>query len=202
MRTIQYKVYTYDELSTKAQQLAVDSLRDRIAGTRIESDASDYRNTLEMIEQVFRVKVRDWYIDSCTHFYRFDFVGIDEDIENEPRLLLRYLNTNVLPCIDNKKRYYSKTARATRKSRILYYKYYDYCLTGLWTDSAVDNALNNINESAKNQLSAREFVEGILADFFKQWQKDYEYSESDECIIEEIEANNYEFYEDGKPCLA
>ena len=202
MRTIQYKVYTYDELNAQSQQLAVDSLRDKIAGTRIESDANDYRNTLEMIEQVFRVKVRDWYIDSYTHFYRFDFVGIDEDIENEPRLLLRYLNTNVLPCIDNKKRYYSKTARATRKSRILCYKHYDCCLTGCWTDSAVDDALDNINESAKNQLSAREFVEGILEGFFKQWQKDYEYSESDECIIEEIEANNYEFYEDGKPCFA
>ena len=202
MRTIQYKVYNYDELSAKAQQLAVDSLRDRIAGTRIESDADDYRNTLEMIEQVFRVKVRDWYIDSCTHFFRFDFVGIDEDIENEPRLFLRYLNTNVLPCIDNKKRYYSKTARVSRKSRILCNKDYSYCLTGCWCDDAVDNALNNINQSIKKQLSAREFVERILADFFKQWQNDYEYSYSDECITEEIEDNNYEFYEDGKPCFA
>ena len=202
MRTIQYKVYTYDELSVQAQKMAVDSLRDRIAGTRIESDASDYRNTLEMIEQVFRVKVRDWHVDSCTHFYRFDFVGIDEDVENEPRLLLRYLNTNVLPCIDNKKRYYSKTARVSRKSRILCNKSYGYCLTGCWTDSAVDDAMDNINQSVKKHLNAREFVEGILERFFKQWQNDYEYSESDECITEEIEANDYEFYEDGKPCFA
>ena len=49
MRTIQYKVYNYDELSAQAQQLAVDSLRDRIAETIIESEAADYRNTLEMI---------------------------------------------------------------------------------------------------------------------------------------------------------
>lgn len=202
MRTIQYKVYTYDELNAQAQQLAVDSLRDKIAGTRIESDSFDYHKTLKMIEQVFRVKVRDWYIDSCTHFYRFDFVGIDEDIENEPRLLLRYLNTNVLPCIDNKKRYYSKTSRVSRKSRILCNKEYNYCLTGCWCDDAVDNALNNINQSVKNQLSAREFIDGILESFFKQWQNDNEYSNSDECITEEIEANNYEFYENGKPCFA
>ena len=202
MRTIQYKVYNYDELSVQAQKMAVDSLRDKIASTRIESDADDYRNTLEMIEQVFRVKVRDWYIDGCTYFFRFDFVGIDEDIENEPRLLLRYLNTNVLPCIDNKKRYYSKTARVSRKSRILCNKDYIYCLTGCWTDSAVDDAMDNINQSAKKHLNAREFVEGILERFFKQWQNDYEYSYSDECITEEIEANDYEFYEDGKPCFA
>lgn len=202
MRTIQYKVYTYDELNAQAQQLAVDSLRDRIADTRIESDSADYRNTLEMIEQVFRVKVRDWYIDSCTYFYRFDFVGIDEDIENEPRLLLRYLNTNVLPCIDNKKRYYSKTARVSRKSRILCNKEYNYCLTGCWCDDAVDNALNNINQSVKNQLSAREFIDGILESFFKQWQNDNENAISDECVAEEIEANDYEFFENGRPYFA
>lgn len=202
MRTIEYKVYSYNELSAQAQKMAVESLRDRIAGTRMESDADDYRNTLEMIEQVFRVKVRDWCVDGCTYFFRFDFVGIDEDIENEPRLLLRYLNTNVLPCIDNKKRYYSKTARVSRKSRILCNKSYDYSLTGCWCDEAVDNALNNISQSVKKQLNAREFVDGILERFFKQWQNDYEYSESDECITEEIEANDYEFYEDGKPCFA
>lgn len=202
MRTIEYKVYSYNELSAQAQKMAVESLRDRIAGTRIESEADDYRNTLEMIEQVFRVKVRDWCVDGCAYFFRFDFVGIDEDIENEPRLLLRYLNTNVLPCIDNKKRYYSKTARVSRKSRILCNKSYDYSLTGCWCDEAMDNALNNISQSVKKQLNAREFVEGILERFFKQWQNDYEYSESDECITEEIEANDYEFYEDGKPCFA
>ena len=199
MRTIEYKVYNYDELSAKAQQLALDSLRDRIAGTRIESDSDDYRNTLEMIEQVFRVKVRDWYIDSCTHFFRFDFVGIDDDMENEPRLLLRYLNTNVLPCIDNQKRYYSKTARASRKSRILCNNSYEYCLTGCWCDSAIDNALNNIKQSVKNKFNARDFVESILEGFFEQWRNDYEYAISDECISEEIEANDYEFYENGKP---
>ena len=84
MRTIEYKVYNYDELSAQAQQLAVDSLRDRIADTRIESDAADYRNTLEMIEQVFRVNVRDWCIDSCTHFFRFDFDQVREWLGMEP----------------------------------------------------------------------------------------------------------------------
>ena len=79
---------------------------------------------------------------------------------------------------------------------------YDYCITGTWTDSAIDDALNNIKQSLKKHLNAREFVESILEGFFKQWQNDYEYAISDECIAEDIEANDCEFYENGKPYFA
>lgn len=202
MRTIEHKIFRYDELSEQAQQVAIESMRDRISGTRIESDSADYRNTLDKIEQIFGVKVYDWSVDEYNFYFRFEFTNIDEETENEPRLLLRYLNTNVLPCIDNKRRYYSKTARESRKSRILCNKSYDYCLTGCWCDAAVDDALNNIKQSVKNKLNARDFVESILEGFFEQWRNDYEYSTSDECIAETIEANDYEFYENGKPYFA
>ena len=202
MRTIERKIYRYDELSEQSQKVAIESMKDEISSVRTESDSYEYRNTLDKIEHLFRVKVYDWHIDEYNFYFRFDFVGIDEDIETEPRLLLRYLNTNVLPCIDNKKRYYSKTARASRKSRILCNKSFDYCLTGCWCDDAVDNALNNIKQSVKKHLNAREFVKSILEGFFKQWQNDCEYTCSDECIAEEIEANDYEFYENGKPYFA
>lgn len=202
MRTIERKIFRYDELSEQAQQVAIKSMKERISDIRIESYSADYRHTLEMIEQIFRVNVYEWSVDEYDSYFRFDFVGIDEDIENEPRLFLRYLNTNVLPCIDNPKRYYSKTARVSRKSRILCNKSYDYCLTGCWCDDAVDNALNNINQSVKKHFNARKFVNSILEGFFKQWQNDYEYSYSDECVAEDIEANDYEFYENGKPYFA
>ncbi len=202
MRTIEHQIYRYDELSEQAQQVAIESMRERISDIRIESDSADYRNTLETIEQIFRVNIYDWSVDECNFYFRFEFTNIDEDTENESRLLLRYLNNNVLPCIDNKKRYYSKTARASRKSRILCKESYEYCLTGCWCDSAVDNALNNIKRSLKKHLNAREFVESILEGFFEQWRNDCEYTCSDECIAEEIEANDYEFFENGKPYFA
>lgn len=202
MRTIEHQIYRYDELSEQAQEVAIESTREKISSARIESDAYDYRNTLDKIEKIFGVKVYDWSVDEYNFYFRFEFTNIDEETENEPRLLLRYLNTNVLPCIDNKKRYYSKTARASRKSRILCNNGYEYCLTGCWCDAAVDDALNNIKQSVKNKLNARDFVESILEGFFEQWQNDYEYSTSDECITETIEANDYEFYENGKPYFA
>ena len=202
MRKIEYQIYRYDELSEQAKQVAIESTRDSIADMRIETESAEYRNTLKKIEQIFRVNIYDWQVDECNTYFRFNFVGIDEDMENEPRLLLRYLNTNVLPCIDNRKRYYSKTARVSRRSRILSNKSYAYCLTGCWCDEAVDNALNNINQSVKNHLNVREFVESILEGFFEQWRNDYEDACSDEYIAEEIEANDYEFFEDGKPYFA
>ena len=199
MRTIERQIFRYDELSEQAQQVAIESMREGISSGRIESDSYDYRNTLDKIENIFGVKVYDWSVDECNFYFRFEFTHIEEETENEPRLLLRYLNTNVLPCIDNKKRYYSKTAGASRKSRILCNNSYEYCLTGCWCDSAIDNALNNIKQSVKNKVNAREFVNSILEGFFEQWRNDYEFAISDECITEEIEANDYEFYENGKP---
>ena len=166
MRTIERKIYHYDELSEQAQQVAIESMRDRISDIRIESDSDDYCNTLEMIERIFRVNIYDWHVDEYNSYFRFNFVGIDDDMENEPRLLLRYLNTNVLPCIDNQKRYYSKTARVSRRSRILSNKSYECCLTGCWCDNAIDNALNNIKQSVKNKFNARDFVQSILEGFF------------------------------------
>ena len=201
MRTIERKIYHYDELSEQAQQVAIESMREKISSARMESDSYDYRNTLDKIEHIFGVKIYDWNVNEYNSYFRFEFTHIDEETENEPRLLLRYLNTNVLPCIDNKKRYYSKTARASRKSRILCNNSYEYCLTGCWCDSAIDNALNNIKQSVKNKLNAREFVNSILEGFFEQWRNDYEYAISDECIAETIEVNEYEFYESGKPFI-
>ena len=199
MRTIERKIFRYDELSEQAQQVAIESMREGISSVRIESDSYEYRNTLDKIENIFGVKVYDWSVNEYNSYFRFEFTHIDEETENEPRLLLRYLNTNVLPYIDNKKRYYSKMARASRKSRILCNNSYDYCLTGCWCDNAIDNALNNIKQSVKNKFNAREFVNSILEGFFEQWQNDYEFALSDEYISEEIDANDYEFYENGKP---
>ena len=202
MRTIEHQIFRYDELSEQAQQVAIESMKDEISSVRTESESYEYRNALDKIENLFGVNVYDYHVDEYNYYFRFKFTNIGEEKENEPRLLLRYLNTNVLPCIDNKKRYYSKTARVSRRSRILCNKSYDYCLTGCWYDESVDNALNNINQSVKNHLSAREFVESILEGFFEQWRRDYEYTCSDECIAEEIETNDYEFYENGKPYFA
>ena len=206
MRTIETKVYQYDELSSEAKENARNSLRDRLSENRIDAEAYDYRNTLKKIEEIFGIKVRDWSVNGYSPtYFRFYFVNLDEDIENEPKFLLRYLNRFVIPCIDTRVTYYAKNHyenHKKRKSRILSYPKYDFCITGAWTDIAVDDALNNIKESIMQGKSAREFVSDMLDNFFKQWNKDCEYAYSDESIEDEIVGNGYEFLENGKPYLA
>ena len=206
MRTIETKVYQYEELSEQAKENARNSLRDRLSENRIDAEADDYRNTLKKIEEIFGIKVRDWSVNGYSPtYFRLDFVNLDEDIENEPKFLLRYLNRDVLPCIDCRKTYYAKNHymnHKKRKSRILSYPKYDFCITGAWTDIAVDDALNNIKESIMQGKSAREFVSDMLDNFFERWNKDYEYACSDESIEGEIVGNGYEFLENGKPYLS
>lgn len=203
MRTIETKVYWYDELSSEAKVNAINSLRNELSGNRIDIEAYDYRNTLAEIEKIFRIKVRDWSVNGYSPtYFRFDFVNLDEDIENEPKFLLRYLNRYVLPCIDCRKTYYAKNFRKKRKSRIISYPKYDFCITGAWTDCAVDDALNNIKESIMQGKSAKDFVKDMLNNFFRRWNMDCEYAYSDESIEDEIMNNEYEFLENGKPYLA
>lgn len=206
MRIIETKVYQYDELSSEAKENARNSLRDILSENRIDAEADDYRNTLKKIEEIFGIKVRDWSVNGYSPtYFRFNFVNLDEDMENEPKFLLRYLNRDVLPCIDCRKTYYAKKFyknHKKRKSRISYPNKYDFCITGAWTDIAVDDALNNIKESIMQGKSAREFVSDMLDNFFKQWNRDYEYACSDESIEEEIVSNEYEFLENGKPYFA
>lgn len=203
MRTIETKVYHYDELSSEAKANAINSLRDILSENRIDAEADDYRNTLAEIEKIFRIKVRDWSVNGYSPtYFRFYFVNLDEDIENEPKFLLRYLNRFILPCIDCRKTYYAKNYyenHKKRKSRIISYPIYDFCITGAWTDWAVDDALNNIKESIMQGKSAREFVSDMLDNFFKQWNKDCEYAYSDESIEEDILNGRYEFLENGNP---
>ena len=206
MRTIETKVYQYEELSEQAKENARNSLRDRLSENRIDAEAYDYRNTLKKIEEIFGIKVRDWSVNGYSPtYFRFYFVNLDEDMENEPKFLLRYLNRFVIPCIDTRVTYYAKNHyenHKKRKSRIISYQKYDFCITGAWTDIAVDDALNNIKESIMQGKSARDFVSDILDNFFKQWNKDCEYAYSDESIEDEIMGNGYEFLENGKPYLS
>lgn len=206
MRTIETKVYHYDELSSEAKANAINSLRDRLSENRIDTEAYDYRNALKKIEEIFGIKVRDWSVNGYSPtYFRFYFVNLDEDIENEPKFLLRYLNRDVLPYIDCRETYYAKNFHKNhkkRKSRILSYPEYSCCITGAWTDWAVDDALNNIKESVMQGKSAKDFVKDMLNNFFRLWNMDCEYAYSDESIEDEIVNNEYEFLENGKPYLA
>lgn len=59
-----------------------------------------------------------------------------------------------------------------------------------------EKLLNEDDEDMREDLTS-EFVDALLEDFRVILQQEYDYRTSEEAIIEAIEANDYEFEEDG-----
>ena len=200
MREINLKVYSYDELSDEAKRVAIEKSRQSVGDDRSEYDSDDYRATLNKIEQKFGIKVNRWEVGLCSRpWFEFSFDDIHYDKGGECEdLLLRYLNREILPHVNNFK-YYSKR-RKSKASKVVLYPYgYSCCLTGCWCDNAVDDALNNMWDAVRRGDSCYDFVSNMLHDFFHNWQMDMEAVYEDDYVAEHISENEYEFYEDGTP---
>lgn len=200
MREINFKVYSYDELSDEAKRVAIEKSRQSVGDILSEYDSDDYRATLKKIEQIFGIEVNRWEVGLCSRpWFEFSF---DDFHYNEGEdcgdLLLRYLNREVLPHVNNFK-YYSK-GRNCKRSKVVLDRYgYFYCLTGCWCDNAVGDALNNMWGSIRRGCSCYDFVSNMLHDFFHDWQRDMEAAYEDDYVAEHISENGDEFYEDGTP---
>ena len=200
MREINFKVYSYDELSDEAKRVAIEKSRQSVGDVCSEFDSDDYRATLYKMEQIFGIEVNRWEVGLCSRpWFEFSF---DDFHYNEGEdcgdLLLRYLNREVLPHVNNFK-YYSKGRNCKRSKVVLNHYGYSCCLTGCWCDNAVDDALNNMWESIRKGYSCYDFVNNMLHDFFHNWQRDMEAVYEDDYVAEYISENEYEFYEDGTP---
>lgn len=200
MREINFKVYSYDELSDEAKRVAVEKSRQSVGDVCSEFDSDDYRSTLKKIEQIFCIEVLDYEVGLyALPWFKFSF---DDDSYNEREdcgdLLLRYLNREILPYVNNSK-YYSKGKNSKRSKVVLDPYGYSYCLTGCWCDIAVDDALNNMWDAVRRGDSCYDFVNNMLHDFFHNWQRDMQALYEDDYVAEHISENGYEFYKDGTP---
>lgn len=200
MREINIKVYSYDELSDEAKRVAIEKSRQSVGDVRSEYDSDDYRATLKKIEQIFGIEVNKWEVGLCSRpwfDFSFDDFHYDEG-EGCEEFLMRYLNREILPHVNNFK-YYTKGRNGKRSKVVLDPYGYSYCLTGCWCDIAVDDALNNMWDAVRRRDSCYDFVNNMLHNFFHNWQRDMEAEYEDDNVAEYISENEYEFYEDGTP---
>lgn len=200
MREINFKVYSYDELSDEAKRIAIEKSRQSVGDVCSEFDSDEYRTTLNKIEQIFGIEVKRWEVRLCSRpWFEFSFDDYSyNDGEDCGELLFRYLNREILPHVNNFK-YYSK-GRNHKRSKVVLDPYgYSYCLTGCWSDIAVDDALNNMWDAVRRGDSCYDFVNNMRHDFFNNWQRDMEAVYEDDYIAEHISENGDEFYEDGTP---
>lgn len=204
MRTVNYDVYKFDELCPEAQQKAIEEMTQSIGSLRAENDSDEYRGTLKKIEEVFDIKVEKWNVGYPGTFCRWEFTTNrwDDVARSGSKYLLRYVNA-VKPYLKSR-RYYSTGVRFSdgkyrfkkRQSRVLHSDY--YTLTGTWCDHAVDEAMRTAYDQARRGCCLEDFISDMLSNFFHCWEEDIDSAYSEEYVREELEANEYEFYADGR----
>lgn len=82
--------------------------------------------------------------------------------------------------------------------RITHHYYHKYTITNEFNDGQMLIKWTHLQKIV-NRL--REYIDNLILTLsdaiYKQLETEYEYLTSDEAILETIQANNYEFYEDG-----
>ena len=84
-----------------------------------------------------------------------------------------------------------------RKSK-LFYGWDDCPFTGYWMDCCFIEAWKKWEKNFNKNSTVGDFIELVANNLAEDWTKDNEYQQTDEYIIEMIEANDYEFLEDGR----
>lgn len=211
MRTINVKLFNFSELSEEAKVKACEEYRNR--GYEPVWTAEN-RQTLEAFEKIFPINVTNWSYGGRGEGVSFSIIG--EHIEEvSGQRLATYLWNNYARdlfkgkyygCVEVKKLVKHKRVKNPKdyKNGNFFNPYYsaitldNSCvLTGYYLDNEI---LDPIYEFLDNPTKGTTF-EDLLNDCFNAWIKacndDVESQNTDEYIGEHMEANDYEFEEDG-----
>ena len=215
MRTIRTKVYSFNELSNEAQQTAIEKFRNN--GIETDFIYDDAEKTVEAFNSLFGTSSgRDSWLDVNTNNFDDDVLNLKgfrlqkylwNNYYNalfKPKFLNAIADNKILihPCIEVHKYDVSKGARCSSSN--FYYsriqKTTSCVLTGVCYD---DDLLQPIYDF----LLKRDFSNctitfyHLLNDCFESLKNSIEneidYRNTDEAIIEDLEANDYDFLKDG-----
>lgn len=173
MKTIQIKLYSFNELSKDAQETAIENVRENITDYYHDRDAL---NSLKEFAKHFNSELKGWEIDFFnTSFSSVKFAEVEEMEESELKELIMQMGE-----------FNPETLKGLG----------DCKFTGVCFDEdAADGA-------RKAFFAGERDVNEILQAGFNTWLKsvhaDTDFLTSDEGIKEEIEANEYDFTEDGE----
>lgn len=196
-------MYQFDELSSEAKQKAMAWYRE---GEDFEYIFSEVRNTLDAFCAVFPVK---WSAFDPDEPYRSSWsINLDDHIEELTgwRLATYLWNNYRTELFEGK--YYGKwvsveksaehphgTRHVSRHSRVIL----DKCcvLTGVCYDDSLLDPIYKFLDSPQENINLRDLLDECFHSLLEDVGSELEDLRSDEAIIEAIEANEYEFTEDG-----
>jgi len=177
----------------------------------LENDYDNYselKNTLQVFENVFNIKT-NWSFGNYISYIELNTNNIEDYIlELSGVRLLKYLYNNYFNDLykgeyfslwskkDKSFKYY-KEGHAVLKSKYSKVIFKNDCvLTGVCYDDDILKPIYKFLKNPKN-ISFKDLLKECLKSWLKVANAEYDYRTSEEYFIEEIEANGYEFTEDG-----
>lgn len=193
--TITRNLYTFDELSTEAQERAIDFLRpDALAWQ--DEDVDTVRTIAEQMGWEYNYHSYDGVSYSVDYW----LPDGDGDVgELTGKRAMAYIQNNYINSAERPKQYWSRRYgydRRSRKSKI-FHTINDCPFTGYIMDCCFAEGWNDWQKRFRADLTVQDFLDMVAARLGRDWTQDNEYQVSDEGIRNLIEANGYEFLEDG-----
>jgi hypothetical protein len=197
MRTVkkEYQVYSFEELGEEARQKAIDSHRNFLFEVLdLDCETGEFKRLLEMYGfSDIKIYYSGFWSQgdgaSFTGRYRYKAGGLKavkaEYAGEWFKDVIEYLE--LLDGI-NKKCFYSLLYRVDSSGR--------YCHANTMQVNSLEDYRGN-RDFSKYEDDITEYVRGIANEFYYLLEKSYNGMTNDEAVIESIECNEYEFYENG-----
>ena len=201
------KTYSFDELSEESKEKAIDEFR--YNNDNFEIYSGDVSETLKAFMKIFGAEFKrgnnyNWSIDPIDSKVNWNFE--DDVLALSGLRLQKYLYNNYWKYITKGKYYSTKSFYDENKKYHYRYRYsritreWDNCpLTGACYDyDVLFPLINFINARKPDNRDIEQILNECTYELLKALKQELDYLETDEGIIERIEANNYEFLETGK----
>ena len=197
MRTVkkEYQVYSFEELGEEARQKAIDSHRNFLFEfIDLDCETGEFKRLLEMYGfSDIKIHYSGFWSQgdgaSFTGRYRYKAGGlkaVKAEYSGEWfKDVIEYLE--LLDGI-NKKCFYSLLYMISTGGR--------YCHANTMQVNYIEDCHGN-RDFSKYEDDITEYVRGIANEFYYLLEKSYEGMTNYEAVIESIECNEYEFYENG-----
>lgn len=190
MRTIRTKVYTFEELSKEAQQVAIEEVRNEYY------EYNDFAN---------------WAVDDCALFEPKEKELIELFGEDYNFPLIK--NTRESIYFDTERNRFldcEKAMQITNKKQFLLWlgidiedeafeNIYFEIITPKYRNASTEVAFDDYDEMFEDRVEvAVEKFNSLIRDIIDRIETDIDYRFTDEVITEDILANDYEFLSNGK----
>lgn len=212
MRTIQQTIYTFTELNESAKKRAISAHRERNQEDNFFIE--DANKTLKKFCEIFGVNIRNFdYMEPYRNNYSLSF---EDSILNLSGVRLSTYIWNNYKRDIFKGKYYGKLTHTHKDGTKIevsklhpagmrHVKKYSKCilehscvLTGVCYDESILQSIYDFLSKPGTHTTFEDLIENCFLSLCKDVESEYVARNTDEFISEEIEANEYEFLEDGE----